>query len=119
MTLADYRRQRGEPIIPEDEAHAAEAHAEHHPGVIEYAQIGLVLFVITCIEVAAYYVGLSHNTLVAMLLIMSAVKFTLVVLWFMHLRFDSRVFSIMFLIGLCTAAAVFTVVLAALHGKLV
>jgi caa(3)-type oxidase subunit IV len=118
MTLADYRRQRGEPIIPEDEV-AAEAHAEHHPGVIEYAQIGLVLFIITCIEVAAYYVGLSHNTLVAMLLIMSAVKFTLVVLWFMHLRFDSRVFTVMFLIGLLTALTVFTVVLAALHGKLV
>jgi caa(3)-type oxidase subunit IV len=119
MTLADYRRQRGEPVIPEDEAKAADAHAEHHPGVIEYTQIGLVLFVITCIEVAAYYVGLSHNALVAVLLIMSAVKFTLVVLWFMHLRFDSRVFSVMFLIGLLTAAAVFTVVLAALHGKLV
>ena len=119
MTLADYRRQRGEPLIPEDEAQAAGAHAEHHPGVIEYAQIGLVLFIITCVEVAAYYVGLSHNSLVAALLVMSAVKFTLVVLWFMHLRFDSRLFSIMFLIGLFTAAAVFTVVLAALHGKLV
>ena len=96
MTLADYRRQRGEPIIPEDEAHAAEAHAEHHPGVIEYTQIGLVLFVITCIEVGMYYVGLSHNALVAVLLVMSLVKFTLVVLWFMHLRFDSKLFTVFF-----------------------
>ncbi len=118
MTLADYRRNRGEPIVTEDEA-AAEAHSEHHPGVLEYTQIGLVLFVITCIEVGAYYVGLSHNALVASLLVMSAVKFTLVVLWFMHLRFDSRIFSTMFLLGLITAGAVFTVVIAILHGKLV
>ena len=50
---------------------------------------------------------------------MSLVKFTLVVLWFMHLRFDSRLFSTLFLLGLLTAAAVFTVVIAALRGKLV
>src|SRR6266571_5338322 len=119
MTLADYRRQRGEPIIPEIEAQAAQAHVDHHPGVLEYTQIGLVLFFITCFEVGMYYVGLSHNALVAVLLVMSLVKFTLVVLWFMHLRFDSRLFSTLFLLGLLTAAAVFTVVIAALRGKLV
>ncbi len=119
MTLADYRKQRGDPVISEAEVEAAESHVDHHPGVLEYAQIGLVLFVITCLEVGMYYIGLSHNALVAVLLVMSLVKFTLVVLWFMHLRFDSRLFSTLFLLGLLTAAAVFTVVIAALRGQLV
>ena len=116
MTLAEYRRKRGEPILTEEHA---EAHAEKHPGVLEYTQIGLILFVITAIEVAIYYVGLGFTTLVAMLLALSLVKFTLVVLWFMHLRFDSRLFGTLFVGGLFTALIAFTVVIAALHGQLV
>ncbi|MEO8457744.1 MAG: cytochrome C oxidase subunit IV family protein [Chloroflexota bacterium] len=118
MTLAEYRRKRGEPIITEEEG-ADDAHAEHHPGVTEYTQIGLILFIITAIEVGIYYVGLGHNLLVAALIGLSAIKFSLVVLWFMHLRFDNRLFSTLFLMGLATAASVFTVVLVALHGQLV
>jgi len=116
MTLADYRRKKGEPLFPED---VTEAHAEHHPGAIEYLQIGLILLIITAVEVAIYYVGLNHNLLVAALIVLSAVKFSFVVAWFMHLRFDSRLFTIAFLTGLVAAFAVFTVVIAALHGKLV
>jgi cytochrome c oxidase subunit IV len=117
MTLADYRRKRGEPLVAED--HTAEAHAEHHPGVLEYTQIGLILFVITAIEVGIYYIDMSHNLLVTFLIALSALKFSLVVAWFMHLRFDSKLFTTLFLTGLVTAFAVFTVVMAALHGKLV
>jgi cytochrome c oxidase subunit 4 len=116
MTLADYRRKRGEPVIPEE---AEEAHAEHHPAALEYIQIGLILTVITAIEVAIYYVDMSHNLLVAILIALSLIKFSMVVLWFMHLKFDSRLFSTMFLTGLFGALAVFTVVIAASHGKLV
>jgi cytochrome c oxidase subunit 4 len=116
MTLAEYRRKRGEPILPEEE-HAE--HTEHHPGAIEYIQIGLILAIITAIEIGIYYVGLNHNTLVAALIALSVIKFSMVVMWFMHLKFDSRVFTIAFVTGLSGALAVFTVVIAALHGKLV
>ena len=116
MTLAEYRRKRGEPVLPEDHA---EAHTENHPGVLEYTQIGLILFVITAIEVGIYYIGLSFNLLVASLLVLSLIKFSLVVAWFMHLRFDSKLFATLFVTGLFTAAIVFTVVLAVLHGQLV
>jgi hypothetical protein len=37
----------------------------------------------------------------------------------MHLKFDSRIFTTAFITGLAAAFTVFTVVLAALHGKLV
>jgi cytochrome c oxidase subunit 4 len=116
MTLAEYREKRGEPLHTEEHA---EEHTEKHPGVLEYTQIGLILFAITAIEVGIYYVGLSFTALVVSLLVLSLIKFTLVVLWFMHLRFDNRLFSTMFVMGLVTAVTVFTVVISVLHGQLV
>ena len=50
---------------------------------------------------------------------LSLIKFTLVVAWFMHLRFDNKLFMTLFVTGLFTALIVFTVVLAVLHGQLV
>jgi cytochrome c oxidase subunit IV len=119
MTLAEYRNRRGvEPS--EEEPHAGEAvHEEKHPGPLEYAQIGLILAVITAIEVAIYYVGLSQTLLVIALLVFSAAKFTLVVLWFMHLKFDHPLFSTMFVMGFFLAITIFVVALATIDGKLI
>jgi hypothetical protein len=47
------------------------------------------------------------------------VKFSLVVLWFMHLKFDSRLFSQFFAGGLLLALTIFAVALSTLHGKLI
>lgn len=116
MTLADYRRKRGEPLIPEEHE---DAHAENHPGVWEYTQIGLILFIITAVEVGLYYIDLNFNLMVTILIVLSAAKFAFVVLWFMHLRFDSRLFGTLFVTGLVTAFLAFTVVIAMLHGQLV
>jgi cytochrome c oxidase subunit 4 len=115
MTLAEYRRKRGEPILPEDHDDSHEG----HPSAWEYTQIGLFLAVITAIEVALYYIDLDHTLLVAILLVLSVVKFSVVVLWFMHLKFDSRLFSTLFVTGLLLAMTVFAVVIAILHGGLV
>jgi cytochrome c oxidase subunit 4 len=117
MTLAEYRKRKG--IEPAAGHVTDDAHAEKHPGALEYAQIGVILAVVTAIEVAIYYVGLSHTTLVLALIVLSAFKFTLVVLWFMHLKFDNRLFSSMFLIGLLLAIAIFTVATSTIGGKLV
>jgi len=119
MTLAEYRKQKG--IEPAEAAgHAADdAHAEKHPGALEYVKIGSILTIVTAIEVAIYYVGLSHTGLVLSLIVLSAFKFSLVVLWFMHLKFDDRLFSSMFLIGLLLAVAIFTVATSTIGGKLV
>ena len=116
MTLAEYRRKRGEPILTDEHA---DEHTEKHPGVLEYTQIGLILFVITAIEVGIYYIGLGFTMLVVSLLVLSLIKFTLVVAWFMHLRFDNKLFMTLFVTGLFTALIVFTVVLTVLHGQLV
>ncbi len=43
------------------------------------------------------------------------VKFTTVVAFFMHLRFDSRLFRRLFVLGLVLAIFVFTIVLTTFH----
>jgi cytochrome c oxidase subunit IV len=119
MTLAEYRKRRGG-APEESEAHAGEAaHEEKHPGPMEYAQIGGILAVLTAIEVGLYYIELSQTLLVATLLVFSAAKFTLVVLWFMHLKFDHPLFSTMFIMGFFLAVSIFAVALATVDGKLV
>ncbi len=116
MTLAEYRKRRG----VADDMHVQHiAHAERHPGPLEYAQIGAILAVITAFEVAIYYIGVSHTLLVIALIALSLIKFSMVVLWFMHLKFDNRIFSSMFVLGLLLAMAIFTVALATVGGKLV
>ncbi|MCH8813538.1 MAG: cytochrome C oxidase subunit IV family protein, partial [Chloroflexi bacterium] len=90
-----------------------------HPSALQYAQIGIVLAIITAVEVALYYLDLSRNALVGLLLALSALKFALVVLWFMHLRFDNRLFSTLFVGGIVLAIGIFTVALSTVGGKLV
>ncbi len=78
-----------------------------HPGVRQYVEIGVILAAITALEVALYYVDLARQVTVPSLLVLTAVKFALVVLWFMHLRFDSKWFRRLFLTGFALAALVF------------
>ncbi len=116
MTLAEFRGMK--PATAE--AVAAPARREGaHPGPAEYIRIGLTLAVITAVEVAVYYIDALSDVLVPILIVLSALKFSLVVMWFMHLKFDSRLFSTFFVGGLMLVAALFVVVLATLGGKLV
>ena len=118
MTLAEYRGMK--PATGEGAAAAAPAHRERaHPGPAEYVKIGLTLAVITAVEVAVYYIDALSDVLIPILIVLSALKFSLVVLWFMHLKFDNRLFSTFFVGGLMLAATLFVVVLATLGGKLV
>lgn len=92
---------------------------EGHPTATTYLQVGLILAVVTMIEVVFYYLDLADGVLLGVLMVLSAMKFVLVVLWFMHLRFDSRLFSIAFAGGMALVAALFFVVLATLGASLV
>ena len=97
----------------------ADTHEHAHPGPGEYIKVAVVLAIVTAIEVAAYYVtGLSDTVLSAGLLIMMVIKFSLVGLWFMHLRFDSPLFRRLFVVGIILALAVYTVAMATLGAKL-
>ena len=46
---------------------------------------------------------------------MAVVKFSVVVLWFMHLRFDSRLFRRFFVTGIILAMFCYVIVLSTFH----
>ena len=100
------------PVHGNDMTTAPQAADElHHPGPRQYVAVAFVLAVITAGEVAIYYISSFRSVLVPFLLAFSAVKFVLVVLWFMHLKFDSRIFRRLFITGFILAMIVFTIVL--------
>jgi cytochrome c oxidase subunit IV len=90
-----------------------------HPGPRQYIQIAVVLAGVTLLEVLAYYVergtfefvSIPRGALVFLLIVMMVLKFVLVVLWYMHLRFDSPIYQRLFLTGLLLVLSVFLVVL--------
>ena len=62
-----------------------------------YTTVLILLVVFTILEVATSYTQSSLK--IPLLLTMAGVKAGLVILYFMHLRHDSRLFALMFLIG--------------------
>jgi cytochrome c oxidase subunit IV len=93
---------------------ATETHEEtHEHGMSDagYIKIALILAAITALEVSTYYVDFGPLFLPS-LLIMMVVKFFMVVSYFMHLKFDNKIFSLMFYIGLGLAMFVYFAALA-------
>ena len=81
---------------PEIDIHAmGEMH--EHPTWKEYKWVALILGLITAVEVWVYYTPFKDSPLFApTLLIMSAVKFAIVVLFYMHLKYDHKLFKALF-----------------------
>ena len=77
-----------------------------HPSTATYIRVFGILFVVTVVEVGVFYVPAFKAILVPLLLSLSALKFALVVMFYMHLRQDSRLFTFIFGGPLLMAAAV-------------
>ncbi len=93
--------------------------ADHpaHPTPSQYWKIAAFLAVITAVEVAMYYIDqrLELGFLNAAILVMlSALKFIVVIGWFMHLRFERPLLSRFFTGGFLLACACYLVVLSAM-----
>jgi cytochrome c oxidase subunit 4 len=89
----------------------ADAAHRPHPTTRQYWEIALVLGVITAAEVAATYIDRLDSVVVPLLLIMAVAKFWLVVAFFMHLRFEKRIYRNLFLIGIIATPLLFGAVL--------
>ncbi len=98
-------------IEPVDVHAPAGAHGAGHPSPKEYVRIGVILFVLTALEISASYAGVSGGILIPTLFVLAIVKFALVVLWFMHLKFDDRRFARFFVMGLAGASILYLIVL--------
>jgi cytochrome c oxidase subunit IV len=94
-----------------ESAGAGGPRAEKHPSPKEYIRIGVVLGVLTALEIVTYYLDVEPAVLIPTLFVLAFVKFALVVLWFMHLRFDDRRYARFFLMGLAGAATLYLIVL--------
>ena len=76
-----------------------------------YIRLAIILAAITGLEVSTYYVDFGALFLPA-LLIMMGIKFVMVVSYFMHLKFDNKLFSFLFYAGLVLAVGVYAAFLA-------
>ncbi|HEX6694540.1 MAG TPA: cytochrome C oxidase subunit IV family protein [Longimicrobiales bacterium] len=75
----------------------AHVHGEaHHGSRKTYVIVGVILSIITAVEVAVFYIEALKSVLIPVLLVLSLVKFVTVVEFFMHLKYDNRIFSRVF-----------------------
>lgn len=75
-----------------------QGHSGGHATVKTYIIVAILLGLITAIEVATLYIpGVPNGLLVSSLLIMSAIKFVLVVGFFMHLKYDHNIMRSFFI----------------------
>jgi cytochrome c oxidase subunit 4 len=85
-----------------------EAQAKHrgHPTTTTYLAVAAVLTVITLLEVGVFYVPAFRPVLPPVLLVLSGTKFALVVMFYMHLKQDNRLFTAILTAPLLLAVAV-------------
>jgi len=86
-----------------------------HASVGTYVKVAVLLVIITALEVGVIYIRQLTPILIPLLVVMSVAKFTLVVLFFMHLRYDARPLAALF-VGSLTVAVGVGVALATLTG---
>ena len=89
-------------------AHEPASEAVHtgHPTPMTYFKVAVILSSITAIEVAVFYANWLGYGIIPVLAILSGVKFALVAMFYMHLRYDAKLFSSLFVGGLALAVAV-------------
>ena len=87
-----------------------QSHNQHeeksHPSLKLYLGVGGILTVVTIIEVMIFYMSIPAGILVSLFIVLSLAKFALVVLFFMHLRYDHRIFGSLFTVGFFLAMGV-------------
>jgi cytochrome c oxidase subunit 4 len=90
---------------------------DSHPTPFKYVMIFLILVVVTAVEIATSYLegSITSGLIVAMLLFWAIVKFALVASYFMHLKTDQPIFRRFFVLGICAAVVLYSIVLTSLH----
>jgi cytochrome c oxidase subunit IV len=101
-------------------ADSVEGHAmgevHEHPTWRQYKWVALILTAITVVEVWVYYTPFKDSPFfVPVLLVMSAVKFAIVVMFYMHLRYDHKLFRALFVGPLIIAVGTLTALMFLFH----
>lgn len=80
--------------------------AHSHPTAKTFVGVGAVLFAITGVEFGIVYLEGFGSIVVAVLFVLSAVKFFLVARYFMHLKWDGKLLGWAFAVGLLLATLI-------------
>ncbi|HEX5438512.1 MAG TPA: cytochrome C oxidase subunit IV family protein [Gemmatimonadaceae bacterium] len=99
--------------------HGGAQAAHEHPTWSTYWKVAVILGVLTALEVYVYYTPLQQSRMFGPVLIaLSITKFVIVVMFYMHLKYDSKLFRMLFVGPLAIALiAVFSLLF--LFGQLV
>lgn len=89
------------------DAHTPDEHADHGWPDRKYIWLAVFLAVVTAAEIYAHSVDWLGPAFVPAMIIMMVIKFAAVVLFFMHLKFDSPIFGWLFYSGLALAVVVY------------
>ena len=84
---------------------SADAHSGH-PTPATYFKVAMILTAITAAEVGIFYATWLEYGIIPVLAIMSTAKFVIVGMFYMHLKYDNRLFSGLFVTGLLLAIVV-------------
>ena len=96
-------------------------HESGHPGPMLYAIVAVALVILTLMELTVYYVSFLQPLLVPILILLAIAKFLLVGGFYMHLYYDQKIFSILFIFPLilaCFIGAALLMIFSALSGRL-
>tara|TARA_B110000263_G_scaffold23076_1_gene17926 strand:- start:2416 stop:2712 length:297 start_codon:yes stop_codon:yes gene_type:complete len=85
-----------------------EHHDTEHPSSLKYVVIAIILSIVTALEVAVVYIEVLSPVLLPLLGILSVGKFIVVVGYYMHLKFDNKLFTLLFATGLILAVYILT-----------
>lgn len=88
-----------------------------HPTPRQYVNIALFLALVTAVEVGLFYVGeavSAEGWEPPVLILLSFLKFVIVIGWYMHLRFEKSTLTRFFTSGFVLALLLYAVVLGAL-----
>jgi cytochrome c oxidase subunit 4 len=79
-------------------AHAHHPEEKEHPTWSTYWKVALILTVITIVEVAGTFVQPWYQSrlFAPSMLLLSAAKFAIVAMFYMHLKYDHRLFKALF-----------------------
>lgn len=108
-------------MTEQPQAAAATAEAGEHEGHASdrtYIVIGAILAVLTALEVMVFYVPALRPVLVPILMVLMVGKFALVVMYFMHLKFDPGILTGLFT-GALTVATAIVIAMMALYERFV
>ena len=84
--------------------------AGHHPTPAEYVRIALILALLTALEVSTYYFDFGRAG-IPLLIILMIIKFVMVASFFMHLRYDTKLFGRFMYTGLGFAIVLYAATL--------